>query len=183
MRRSLLHFTLIVCALLVPAAASAQRRVPATDSGAVGGDLGVFVPRSEVLDAGLALEGFYEYYFTPRASMRFGLGWANPGYGNETGDGLRTVRVAVDGVYNWERGAVHPFAGAGLGLYFMQPRDNGESSADSETKLGATFFGGAELFTSPTVSVKGEARYHLVGDTFGLNPGGLTLSIGVKKYF
>lgn len=182
MRKSVQHFTLFVCLLLIPATASAQR-VPASDSGAIGGDVGVFIPRSETLDTGLVLEGFYEYYFTPRGSVRMGLGWANPSFAREHEDKLRTVRVAVDGVYNWEGGAVHPFVGAGLGIYFLQPKDNGESVGDSETKPGVTVFGGAEFFTSRTVSVKAEARYHAIGDVFGLNPGGLALTIGLKTYF
>jgi hypothetical protein len=169
--------------LIVPAAASAQRRVPATDSGAAGGDVGIFVPRSDALDTGAALEGFYEYYFTPRVSLRTGLGWANPSFARGNEDDLRTVRVAADAVYNWEHGTMHPFAGAGVGIYFLQPRDNGESFEDSETKVGATLFGGVELFTSRTVAVKAEARYHIVTNAFGINPDGLALTIGVKKYF
>jgi hypothetical protein len=186
MRKSLQHFIFFIFFVLilsVPAAALAQRRVPATGSGAVGGDVGLFLPRSEALDTGAALEGFYEYYFTPRASLRMGLGWTNPSFARDNDDDLRTVRVAVDVVYNWERGAIHPFAGGGIGVYFLQPRDNGESFEDSETKTGATLFGGVELFTSRTVSVKAEARYHIVTNAFGINPDGLALTIGVKKYF
>jgi hypothetical protein len=183
MRKSLQHFTLFVCLLLVPAVASAQRRVPATDSGAIGGDVGFFLPRSEALDAGPVLEGFYEYYFTPRGSLRLGLGWLNPSFAGRDDDSLRTVRVAVDGVYNWERGAVHPFVGAGIGIYFLQPKADGESIGDSETKTGATLFGGVEFFTSRTVSFKAEAKYHIVGEAFGINPDGLALSAGLKKYF
>jgi outer membrane protein with beta-barrel domain len=183
MRRLFQHCAVIVWLVLIPTVAFAQRRVPATDSGAVGGDVGLFVPRSDVLDAGPALEGFYEYYFTPRGSLRLGLGWANPSFDGRQDDSLRTLRVAVDGVYNWERGAVHPFVGAGLGIYFLQPKNNGNNVGDSETKTGATLFGGAEFFTSRTVSFKAEGRYHLVSDAFGINPGGLALTIGVKKYF
>ena len=182
MRRSLPHFILFACSLLAPAVASAQR-VPTSDSGAIGGEVGVFVPRSAELDTSLALEGFYEYYFTPRGSLRLGLGWANPSFSRGSDDNLETFRVAVDGVYNWEGGAVHPFVGAGLGIYFLQPTDNGESVEDSETKPGVSLFGGFEYFTNRTTSIKGEARYHLVGDAFGLNPDGLTLTIGLKKYF
>jgi hypothetical protein len=183
MRKSSLHFILFTLFVLTPSLALAQRRVPAAESGAIIGDVGIFLPRSEGLDAGPVLQGFYEYYFTPRASMRVGLGWANPGFAGRDNDDLRTVRVAIDGVYNWERGAVHPFLGAGLGINFLQPRINGESVGDSETKLGASFFGGVELFTGRTVSFKAEARYDALGEAFGLNPDGLSLTAGLKKYF
>jgi hypothetical protein len=169
--------------LAVPSVAVAQRRVPATDSAAVGGDVGVFLPSDDALTTGPTLEGFYEYYLTPRNSIRVGAGWANPKEEREHSDSLRHVRIAIDTVYNWERGAIHPFVGAGLGVYFLQPMDNGNSVGDSESKPGGTLFGGAEFFTSRRMSVKAEARYHLVKDAFGVNPDGLALTIGLKKYF
>jgi hypothetical protein len=169
--------------LTLPASSWAQRRVPATNSAAVGGEVGVFIPREEALTTGPTLEGFYEYYLTPRNSLRMGLGWANPKFDRESSDSLRHVRVALDTVYNWEGGAVHPFVGAGIGVYFLQFRDNGQNSGDSESKLGGTLFGGAEFFTSRTMSVKAEARYHLVQNIGAFNPDGLALTIGVKKYF
>ena len=183
MRSVLRQFILFASCTAVASAAAAQGRVPAADSGAVGGDVGIIVPRSEALGTGPVLEGFYEYYFTPRTSLRIGLGWANPSFDRDEDDSLRLLRVPVDVVYNWEGGVVHPFVGAGLGIYFVQPKDNGESAADSETKLGTTIFGGVEYFTGRAVSVKGEARYHLLGDVFGVNPGGLAVTIGLKTYF
>lgn len=84
---------------------------------------------------------------------------------------------------NWEGGTIHPFVGAGLGVYFIQERDNGQNFGDSHTKLGGNIFGGLEFFTSDTVSVKGEARYHIIDNINGLNPDGLVLTIGLKKYF
>lgn len=166
---------------LVPAIASAQ--APQADSGAIGGDIGVFLPRDDRLDNGLNLEGFYEYYPSPRTSIRLGVGWANPKFSFDHEDSLRYVRVAGDVAYNWEGGAIHPFVGAGLGVYFLQEKDNGENFGDSETKIGGTIFGGAEFFTSDTVAVKAEARYHLIPNVRGFNPDGLALTIGLKTYF
>ena len=177
------HFILFTVFLAVASAAAAQGRVPAEDSGAVGGEIGVVAPRGEGLSTGLTLDGFYEYYFSPRTSLRLGLGWANLPFEREDDDALRWLRVPIELVYNFEYGDVHPFVGGGMGIYFVQQKDNGESVGDSETKLGAMFLGGAEFFTGPTVAIKGEARYHLVGDTFGVNPGGISVTIGIKKYF
>jgi hypothetical protein len=172
-------------ALALPSAAQAQRRMPAAGSGAVGGDVGIFLPQDDELDSGLVLDGFYEYYFEPRTSLRLMVGYMNPGLDREDDDSLRYVRVGGDVVYNWEGGAIHPFVGAGLGVYMMQFKDNGESVGDSESKFGGNLFGGVELFTSPTFSVKGEAKYHIVGEieNTSVNPSGLSLTIGVKKYF
>jgi opacity protein-like surface antigen len=179
------NFILIMLLAAIPATAGAQGRVPTTDSGAIGGDVGVFLARDPDLSSGLSLEGFYEYYMSPRLSVRTGLGWSNPQY-EESRDpdaSLRHVRVAVDIVHNWEGGTVHPFVGAGIGAYFLQRRNAGSNFGDSETKLGGTLLGGVEIFTAPTVSVKAEGRYHIVPRTFGLDPDGFALTIGLKKYF
>ena len=47
--------------VLIPATAMAQRRVPAAESGAIGGEVGLYLPRDENLSSGPVLEGFYEY--------------------------------------------------------------------------------------------------------------------------
>ena len=167
----------------MPVLATAQGRMPHRDAGALGADVGVFLPRENALTAGLAVEGFYEYYLTARDSVRVGAGWLNPKFENEKSDSLRQIRIGVDFVHNWEGGAVHPFVGAGLGTYFLQFRDNGNNSGDSRTRIGGTVFGGVEFFTSNTFAVKGEARYHIVQKVDAFNPSGLALTIGVKSYF
>ena len=177
-------FTLsILLALVASVPAIATAQTPRADSGAIGGDVGLFLPKADGMKSGPTLEGFYEYYPTARTSIRLGLGWANPKLDNEEDDSIRWIRVAGDVVYNWEGGSVHPFVGGGLGIYFLQRRDNGENLGDSETKLGGTLFGGAEFFLNNTVSVKGEARYHLIANIDSYNPDGLALTVGVKKYF
>ena len=178
---SIKHFILTLCLVALPATAFAQR-VPHTDSAAVGGDVGIFIPRQDGMKWGPALEGFYEYYFEPRTSVRIGLGWAKPRFDPAEEDSVRYIRVPVDVVYNWEGGAVHPFVGAGLGVYFLQRRESDENFGDSETKLGGTLFGGVELFTGRTTALKLEARYHVVQRTF-IKPDGFALTVGLKKYF
>jgi hypothetical protein len=169
--------------LILPSAAAAQARMPHKDAAAIGGEVGVFLPKEDELTRGLAAEGFYEYYLSSRDSVRVGAGWLNPRFDRESDDSLRMIRIAVDLIHNWEGGAVHPFVGAGIGTYFLQLRDNGENFGDSETKFGGTILGGVEFFTSPTVSLKGEARYHIVSKVNGFNPSGLSLTFGVKSYF
>ena len=163
--------------------ALAQRRVPHANSSAVGGEVGVFLPKQDGMTTGPAIEGFYEQYLTARDSIRLGAGWANPKVDREDTDSMRQVRIAFDIVHNWEGGAIHPFAGAGLGAYFLQARDNGNNAGESDHKLGGTIFGGVEYFTSNTFSVKGEARYHAVMKSNGYDPSGLMLTVGVKRYF
>lgn len=178
---------LLTCALLFSLCSSApawaQRRVPHKDSSAVGGDVGVFLPKQDGMQTGPTVEGFYEYYMDARDSVRIGVGWANPKFERESADSMRQVRIGVDLVHNWEGGSIHPFVGAGLGTYFLQLKDNGRNFGDSDTKLGGTVFGGLEFFTSDTFSIKGEAGYHFVTKANGYNPSGLALTIGAKTYF
>lgn len=173
-------FALVVAA---PVGAEAQARMPHKGASAIGGEVGLFLPKDDALTTGPALEGFYEYYLTARESVRVGVGWLNPKWEPESSDSLRQIRLAVDFIHNWEGGPVHPYVGAGIGTYFVQFRDNGENAGESDTKLGGTVFGGVEYFTSNTFSVKGEARYHIVSKTDAFNPSGLSLTFGVKSYF
>jgi hypothetical protein len=182
MRAQLLTCGLAVL-LGVPSIALAQARMPHKGASALGGEVGIFLPKEDVLTTGPVLEGFYEHYLTARDSIRVGVGWLNPKWEAESSDSLRQIRIGADLVHNWEGGTVHPFVGAGLGAYILQFRDNGENLGDSETKLGGSVFGGAEFFTSDTFSVKGEARYHVVSKVNGFNPSGLSLTFGVKSYF
>jgi opacity protein-like surface antigen len=78
---------------------------------------------------------------------------------------------------------MHPFVGVGLGAFFLQPRDNGRSVGDSQNEAGMNLLGGIEFFTSRTLTLKGEARYQVVGSDVLPDAHGLTLSIGLKKYF
>jgi hypothetical protein len=185
MRRNIARINCIVFGLLLagPASSWAQGRTPSAGSAAVGGEGGIFIARDESFGSGPTLEGFYEYYFQARNSVRFGMGWANPSFDREDEDSMRNLRVAVDIVHNWEGGAIHPFVGGGAAIYFLQEKDNGRSIGDSRTQFGGTFFGGLEYFTGRTFAIKGEARYHAITDVGAFDPDGLSLTIGVKKYF
>ena len=63
-----------VLSLVLPSVASAQARMPHKDAGAIGGDVGVFFPKEDALTTGPVFEGFYEYYFSSRDSIRVGAG-------------------------------------------------------------------------------------------------------------
>jgi hypothetical protein len=175
-----------LAALLASASpAAAQRRMPHANANSLGAEVGLYLPHDEAMTSGPAVSGFFEHYLTARDSLRLVAEWQNPKSKAEHADSVRQVRVGGDVIHNWEGGSVHPFVGAGLAAYFLQPRDNGGSFGDSATKFGGTLIGGAEFFTSKTFSVKGEARYNVVSkwDAFNYDPSGLALTIGVKSYF
>ena len=179
------HFFIVpVLALCLSASAIAQERAPHTGSTAVGVDVGAFVPKESGLDPALIVNALIEYYLTPRVSLRTDLGLTDNGFARESADSLRQVPLRVNVNYNWEGGKWHPFVGAGVGAYFMQFKDNGNALGDSETKVGVNFGGGVEYFTSRTVSLKGEARYHVINEMRnGQDPSGLVVTGGLKKYW
>ena len=176
-------FVLGLC-IASPRSAAAQEREPHKGSVAAGFDVGAFVPTDSAFDSSLVLNALYEYYLTPRVSLRTEFGWADPSFKRESGDSLRQLPLRLDVNYNWEGGKWHPFVGAGVGAYFLQTKDNGESFGDSETNAGFNLGGGVEYFLTRDLTLKGEGRYHLINDTrSGLDPSGFAITAGVKKYF
>jgi hypothetical protein len=175
-------FVLGLCAI-APVAAVAQGRVPHSESAAIGVDVGAFIPSGDRLDNAPAISGLYEYYVTPRVSLRPSIGWSDSNFTGSGIDSLRQVPVRMDLNYNWESGKWHPFVGTGVGAYFMQLKHNGQPVGDSETKLGLNVGGGVEYFVHRTVALKGEGRYHAIDDFRGIEPSGLVFSVGLKTYF
>ena len=177
---------LTLCAMtlvLSSGPAAAQARVPDAGMWAVGADLGASIFKQDVYDNALDLQGFAEYYLTPRVGIRLGAGWAEPSLDGGNDRAMGQTRVTFDVTYNWEGGEMHPFVGVGLGAFFLQIEENGESIGDSQTEAGMNLFGGVEFFVGRTLAVKGEARYQVVGSDVVPDAHGLTLSIGLKKYF
>jgi hypothetical protein len=166
--------------------------VPALPAGAqtpdkgligAGADLGVFVP-DEMFEKTLTIDGFAEYYVTPRISVRGLLAWASPGVENRTEDHFRQVKLLFGGVYNWEFTEWHPFVTAGAGAYFVRQKLDNRNDPDGETRGGINLGGGIEYFRSSTMSIKGEARWDVVSHPPGLpDASGFTLTIGLKRYF
>ena len=182
MFRRVLGVFMIGSCLMWPGIAAAQERAPHAGSTAVGIDVGTFVPADDEFGNALVINALLEYYLTPRVSLRTDLGLTEPGFRRGSSDTLRQVPLRLDVNYNWEGGRWHPFVGAGVGAYFLQQKDNGDAFGDAETKAGFNLGGGVEYFTGRTVSIKGEARYHMIGDTrTGENPSGLVLTGGLKS--
>jgi opacity protein-like surface antigen len=170
--------------MIWPGVAAAQERAPHAGSTAVGVDVGAFVPADNQLDNALVVSALLEYYLTPRVSLRTDFGLTDPGFTRESTDSLQQIPLRLDVNYNWEGGKWHPFVGAGVGAYFLQFKDNGHALGESETKPGFNVGGGIEYFTGRTVSLKGEARYHVIGNMRdGRDPSGLVFTGGLKKYW
>ncbi|MGE3274853.1 MAG: outer membrane beta-barrel protein [Vicinamibacterales bacterium] len=179
----LLSISLCAAVVLAAAAPSAAQSVPEQGHVALGADIGLFAPTDDQFDNGLLADGFIEYYFTDRLSLRGGLAATSPAFVRGTDDSLRQFRLAADGIYNWEMGRIHPFAGGGLGLHLLQVKQNGEPIGESSTKLGISILGGIEYFLDTQWTLKAEGRFQWVDDPALVNPDGLALTVGVKRYF
>ena len=150
---------------------------------ALGGDIGVFLPSDDQFDGGLFGGAFVEIYPAARVGVRPSLFLTSPEYERGTNEHEQQMRLGVDVIYNWEGGTVHPFVGAGIAAHVLQFTDNGEDVGDSSTELGFALLGGLEYFLNRAWTIKGEGRYQWVDNERGVNPDGLALTVGLKRYF
>lgn len=178
-----IHYTFAAILLILPTSTSAQARVPDEGTMAAGGEAGFFAPADDELDLSPIVGGFFEYYFTPRVSIRPGIAFLDPPFDREDDDSLRQVRIGADVLYNWERGKWHPFVGGGISTHALRLKDNGVRLGDSENQLGVSGLGGVEYFFRRRTSLKFEGRALFIDDVFGLDPGGFSGTAGVKWYF
>jgi hypothetical protein len=170
----------LLCAF---SAAPATAQTPDTGLIGAGGDIGVFFP-DEIFENTLTVDAFGEYYVTPRISVRGLLGWAKPGFENQTENNFRQTRLLFNGVYNWEFVEWHPYVTAGAGFYFVRQLFEDFPDPDGETRGGINLGGGVEYFVGSMSSIKGEGRWDIVSDPPGLpDASGFTLTIGFKRYF
>jgi hypothetical protein len=180
----LVRISCILCALLFSLTTSARaQRVPSEGSMAAGGEVGFFAPGDDDLELSPIVGGFFEYYFTPRLSIRPGIVFLDPALDDNDEDSLRQVRFGADVIYNWERGRWHPFVGGGISASSLRLKDNGVGFGNTERQLGISGLGGVEYFFRRRTSLKFEGRALFVDDVFGLDPGGVSGTAGVKWYF
>jgi hypothetical protein len=179
LRRLFCISAVLNCLILLPASA----QTPDTGLIGVGGDIGVFFP-DEAFEKTFTWDGFGEYYFAPRVSVRAMFSYASPGFENRTEDHFRQSRLLFNGVYNWEMGNLHPFATAGAGIYWVRELLDDATDPDSDTRGGLNFGGGIEYFVGERSSIKGEARFDIVSQPAGFpDATGFSLTFGYKAYF
>jgi opacity protein-like surface antigen len=185
---TLMRYLLCTAAVfaLVPAAARAQQ-VPHAGQVAAGGEIGVYVPTDEPLSPGYTWGGLIEFYATPRIGIRGTVMTMSNEYDGRDDVEEDQTRFGVDFVYNWEFGRVHPFAGGGIGMHLLRlDREDADAGDEDNTEFSVQGLGGIEFFLNRAWTVKTEARYQWVGtpDKRGsIDPDGLSLTIGLKRYF
>jgi opacity protein-like surface antigen len=179
--RYLICFT--VAFALLPVATAAAQPVPNAGQVAVGGEVGVFIPADEQLSSGVVGGGLLEFYVTPRVGIRGTVTAIRSGYDRRDDDDERQLRFGVDVIHNWEFGRVHPFAGGGIAMHLLRFHRDGDNEGPNDTAFGVQGLGGVEFFLNRAWTVKTEGRYQWVGDRPNLDPDGLSLTIGLKRYF
>jgi hypothetical protein len=172
--------------LAAPSPARAQTPRPTPDRNVIGYgfDGGVFFP-DEAFESTLTLDGYGEFYVTPRISVRSMLAWANPGIDGREGDNFKQVKLLFGGNYNWVYKSLRPFAGGGAGVYFLSLKlDDGLPDPEGETRGGIYFGGGSDFILNEESAIKVEFRWDLVSDPPGLpDASGTSLTVGYKRYF
>jgi hypothetical protein len=188
MRSSLL--LLIFAFFAVPSPAGAQHG-PVPDSGMTGAgvSIGASLPSDANLQNGFEIAGNLETYLSPRVSLRGQVDWTT---WNVVRPGITTsVRPLIfngNVVYNWEGGAWHPYATAGLGLYHYAFDIEGFDGKAQDNKFGANLGGGIEGFVTLHTTFTAEVLYHAV-QTPAIGPAGSfesrfwSLRGGFKHYF
>lgn len=191
--RTLINMLVVAFVVLVVAApAEAQRRraargrVPDAGMAAVGGSIGLTVPKSDFLDKGLGIAGNVEGYLTPRVSVRgqVGTAWWDI-VGLRYNGSMQPVYFLANVVYNWEGGKWHPYVTAGGGAYRYSFEEAGLKG--STTNGGIDLGGGVEYFLHLHTTITGEVLYHGVGDVRSnravFKGSFWSLMIGAKQYF
>jgi opacity protein-like surface antigen len=179
-RHSFFSCLAIVSTLALPAMAAAQ---PNAGQAAAGAEIGLFMPADDQLSTGIVGGGFLEFYATRRVGIRFSVMAIRNGYDRPDDDDERQLRFGGDVIYNWEGGKIHPFLGGGIGVHLLRFYRDGDNQGDNDTKIGGQVLGGLEYFLNRAWTVKGEGRYQWIEDRPTLNPDGLSLTIGIKRYF
>lgn len=179
-------FTIVCLAGAAHTASAQSGPVPNTGMAAVGVSAGGTVTTAPYLDNGPILSANAEWYTTPRVSIRGQLTGAWTGIVGQPDNQVRPAAFLGNVVYNWERGAWHPYATGGVGVYRFRATEFGLDSHD--TKFGVNLGGGIEYFLTRRDTLTGELLVHAIPGNFNtlrteFESTYWTIAGGYKKYF
>jgi hypothetical protein len=187
-------FALILVALW-PQPAAAQSEHPRENTVAIGGGVGFLASDNGTPDVAQTLQAttgnvdaFFEYYYTPRASLRVMYGWASPQFESPLEGSLRRQHLTFGFIYNWELGRFRPFATIGGGAYFLTRRKTGGEPDARVNKPGGLLGWGGE-YNFRTFAVRSEMNVHILSEEKSLPEfngktlTGFTWTFGIKVPF
>jgi opacity protein-like surface antigen len=185
----------LILAALSPQPAAAQREHPRENTVAIGGGVGFLASDNGTPDVAQTLQattgnvdGFFEYYYTPRTSLRVMYGWASPKFDSTLGGSLRRQQLTFSVIYNWELGRFRPFAAIGGGAYFLTRRKTSGEPDQRVNKPGGLLGWGAE-YAFRTFAVRSEMNVHILSEETSLPEfngktlTGFTWTFGIKVPF
>jgi len=156
-----------VFVMLVPIAAFAATpskapTAPAADDMAISGNLGFSVPFDGPFDSfEPVITGTFEYYTTPRISWRGLIGFTSFTADLPGDPKVDSTFLNANFVYNWDLGAIHPFATVGLGAY-DQNGSHGAPPQFDATVFGLNGGGGLNWYLGSRWGLKFEGSLHAV---------------------
>jgi hypothetical protein len=166
-----------------PAEAQTSRPTPDRHLIGYGVDGGVLFPDDD-FESTFTLDGYGEFYLTPRVSVRGMAAWASPGIKGRTEDHFRQVKLLFGANYNVAYKRWRPFAGGGAGAYFVRLKLDGQEDPDGEKRGGIYFGGGSDFIIDDESAIKIEFRWDFVSDPPGqYDASGPSLTFGYKRFF
>jgi hypothetical protein len=171
---------LALCVLLGAAAAPARAQMApvAGEKGrfAAGVDAGATFPFGAGYDTGWGLDASFDYYVARLFAVRASAGYARSS--TEFADPFTRASLLGSAVFQFENGALRPYARAGLGVYVVSP-----PVGATRTRVGVHAGGGLEWFFKPTTSLTGEILVHVLPSTEDRSTSALDLTVGIRRYF
>jgi hypothetical protein len=150
--------------------AGAQSEHPRENTVAIGGAVGFLASDNGTPDVAQTLQAttgnvdaFFEYYYTPRTSLRVMYGWASPTFEAPLTGSLRRQHLTFGFIYNWELGGFRPFATIGGGAYFLTRRKTVGEADDRLNKPGGLLGWGGEYYFR-TFAVRSEMNVHILSE-------------------
>jgi opacity protein-like surface antigen len=160
----------LILAALSSQPTAAQSEHPRENTVAIGGGVGFLASDNGAPDTTQTLQpttgnadAFFEYYYTPRTSLRVMYGWASPKFDSALGGSLRRHHLTFSFIYNWQLGRFAPFATIGGGVYLLTRRNTGGEPDDRVNKPGGLLGWGGEYYFR-TFAVRSEMNVHILGE-------------------
>ncbi|MGE5681575.1 MAG: acyloxyacyl hydrolase [Bacillota bacterium] len=166
-------FILIIAIDLTNAQQVYTYQEPSSNTG-VGLQAGVAIPTGNFGDAaslGIGGEGTFEYRFTPQLGLDVSLGFYSWGSKNDLPPGydfsIADIPLLVGARYLLMAGDFHPYAGAALGIHFLNTKTTtplvGDESTN-DTKFGFAPMAGIRLHMPPNLDLDLNLKYNIISD-------------------
>ena len=167
--KRIVMYVVVLAAIVTPRAGSAQVATPQTNTVAIGGDVGFLAPdggsgESPHLQSAVGtVDGFVEYYYHDRVSLRGMYAWSRSQLAQVPGNSLQRQHLTAHVIYSWPLGRFRPFALAGGGAYFLNTNDHPEGPGRSVIKPGGSVGWGVEFYLR-TFALRSEMNVHVLND-------------------